>query len=269
MCALLNAYVDDSGSDRRGPAYVLSGYTSDVDSWSEFARDWKNALTAHPAIEYFKMSQAESGKGQFNGWERKQISAKIHALIQIINRYAKHRIECVFWQEHYDSAMTWFLSEIRKQVSPLDFRRIERTFRDPYFLAFCLIMTDYAQRLEAECSDEIVDFIFDSQGAAGKKAVEWWQRMNEIFPTIYYQKHLPNEPIHRDEKVSLPIQAADLLAWQTRRRLEEVNIRNIEAKRLEYAVLEVVPLYPNRWNEERLREFLAKLLIPVPGESAL
>lgn len=263
---MLNAFVDDSGSDRRGPAYVLTGYASDVDSWSDFARDWKTALIAHPAIEYFKMSEAESRRWQFDGWERAAITAKIHTLIPIITRYAKYRVECIFWQEHYDSAMNWFLPEIRKQVSPLDFRRIQKTFEDPYFLAFCLIMTDYAQRLEMEHSDEIVDFIFDSQGAVGKKAVEWWQRMNEIFPTVYYQKHLPNGPIHRDEKVFLPIQAADLLAWQTRRRLEELNIRKIEAKRPEYEMLEAVHLYPNRWNEERLRDLLAKLLVPTPGE---
>lgn len=266
---VLNAYVDDSGSDRQGPAYVLTGYSSDVDSWSDFTRDWKTALVAHPAIEYFKMREAESRKGQFEGWERKAITAKIHSLIRIINRCAKYRIECIFWQEHYDSAMNWFLSEIKKQLSPLDFSKVRTTFEDPYFLAFCLIMTDYSQRLEMEHSEETVDFIFDTQGAIGKKAMEWWRRLNEIVPTIYYQKHLPNEPIHRDEKVCLPIQAADLLAWQTRRRLEDFHARKIEAKRREYEMIEVVHLYPNRWNEERLRDFLRRLLAPVPGEETL
>jgi hypothetical protein len=266
---LLNAFVDDSGSDKQGPAYLLTGYSSDFDSWADFSRDWKASLAAYPAIGYFKMREAESQKGQFDGWEREAIIVKIHALIPIINRYAKHRIECIFWQEHYDTAMKWFLSEIRKQLSPLDFRTIQKTFEDPYFLAFCLIMTDYAQRLQKEGSDEIVEFTFDTQGAVGKKAVEWWLRLNEIFPTVYYQKHLPAEPIHRDEKVVLPIQAADLLAWQTRRRLEEFNIRKIDAKRPEYQMLEAVHLYPNRWNEERLREFLGRLLVPVPGEERL
>ena len=264
---VLNAFVDDSGSDLQGPAYLLTGYSSDVESWVGFSREWKDALVAPPSISYFKMREAESGKGQFEGWENSVISAKIHTLIPIINRYTKYRIECIFWQDHYDVAMTWFLSQIRKQLAPLDFAKVQRTFEDPYFLAFCLIMTDYSQRLEMEGSDEIIDFIFDTQGAIGKNAVKWWRRLNEIFPTIYYQKHLPNEPIHRDDKIFLPLQAADLLAWQTRRRLEDFNIHKIEAKRPEYEMLEAVQLYPNRWNETRLRDFFGKLLVPVPGES--
>ncbi len=263
---MLNAYVDDSGSDLQGPAYVLTGYVSDVDAWTEFANEWRAALTVPPSIEYFKMSEAESGKWQFQGWPREHITAKLHSLIPIINRRAKQRIECIFWREHYDAAMSWFLAEIRKQLTPLDFSRVRRTFGNPYFLAFCLIMTDYSQRLEMEKSDEIADFIFDDQGAIGKQAREWWQRMNEVFPTVYYEKHLPNEPLHQNEKVSLPLQAADLLAWQTRRRLDDFHVREVKEKRPEYVMLERVPLYPNRWNEERLRELLGKLLVPIDGE---
>lgn len=266
---MLQAYIDDSGSDLKGPAYVLTGYASDIQSWFDFTDEWQAMLAQHPGIEYFKMREAESLKGQFEGWSREQATAKIHALIPIINRYAGHRIECVFWQEHYDSAMNWYLPEIKKQLSPMDFNRVKKAFSNPYFLAFSLVMTDFAKRLAHDNSDDIVDFIFDSQGAIGKRAVEWWRESHEILPNMHYEKHLPNEPVHRDEKIFLPLQAADLLAWQTRRRLEDYNIYGKEAPRLEYQMLQSVHLYPNRWNEKRLRALLESTLTPIAGEENL
>jgi len=266
---VLRAYVDDSGSDLQGPVYILTGYVSDVDSWENFALDWCQALHASPAIDYFKMQEAESRKEQFEGWADQAIEAKVLSLIPIACKYAKRRVECIFWQEHYDLAHAWFLVQIQKQMSPLVFSQVERIFSNPYFLAFCLIMSDYAIRMEGEKSNEITDFVFDSQGKLGRSCVKWWKRMNDLIPFMQYQRHIPHEPIHRDEKIFLPLQAADLLAWQTRRWLWEHHVRNVGEKRKEMALLEATPLFMNRWNEERLREFFSKLLVPLPNEYAL
>lgn len=266
---MLKAYVDDSGSDRKGPAYVLSGYVSDVDSWDSFAREWDRLLNETPAIKYFKMQEAESGKGQFEGWSDDEIKDKICSLISIVCQYAKNRIECIFWQEHYDIAHTWFLVQMQKQMNPLVFSKVKRIFSNPYFLTFCLMMTDYANRMEMENSSEITDFVFDSQGKLGRNCVKWWKRMHAVLPFERQRKYLPNEPVHRDEQMFLPLQAADLIAWQTRRRLYEYHDCNIQAKRPELIMLETTPLFPNRWNEGRLREFFAQLLVPVPAEAML
>jgi hypothetical protein len=231
-----------------------------VDSWENFTGDWKNSLAAEPSIEYFKMREAESGKGQFEGWPEDKIDAKIAALIPIIVRYAATRIECVFWQEHYDTAIKWFLAQMRDKMSPLDFKKTKNLFEDPYFLAFDLIMSDYGNRLAAAHSDEIVDFIFDEQVGQGARAVEWWHAMRALGMTEAYEKYFPNEPVHRNDKIFLPLQAADMIAWQTRRRLDEYNTRNIATARKEYDLLNKTPLLVNRWNEERLRGFLKQLL---------
>jgi hypothetical protein len=175
-------------------------------------------------------------------------------------QHATTRIECVFWQEHYDSAIEWFLSEMRGKMHPLEFNKIRDLFEDPYFLAFDLIMSDYGNRLAAAKSDEVVDFIFDDQVGQGVRAVQWWHAMRELGLTEAYEKYFPNEPIHRNDKLFLPLQAADMIAWQTRRRLYEYNTRNIATARKEYDLLSQTPLLVNRWNEERLRGFLQQLL---------
>jgi hypothetical protein len=258
--AVLQAFVDDSGSDRQGPVYLLAGYVSAVESWEKFSISWRKILDEEPSIEYFKMREAESRKGQFEGWLEDRIDAKIAALIPVIVEHATTRIECIFWQEHYDAAIKWFLGEMRSKMNPLDFNKIKDLFEDPYFLAFDLIMSDYGNRLAAAQSDEIVDFIFDEQVGQGPRAVKWWRSMCDLGIIAAYEKYFPNEPIHRNEKLFLPLQAADMIAWQTRRRLDEYNVRNISTARKEYDMLSKTPLLANRWNEQRLRGFLSELL---------
>lgn len=248
---------------------MLTGYVSDVTSWEDFSREWDAALRQSPSIEYFKMREAESRKEQFEGWLDDQVSKKLEVLIPIINRHAKERIECIYWQEHYDVAIAAFLVRMRQRMEPLEFKKVNDAFSDPYCLAFQMIMSNYGKILDQRESQEIVDFIFDNQTGQGPRAVKWWKGLCEVPLSTPFLKYFPNEPIHRDDKVFLPLQAADMIAWQTRRRLEDFNVKGVKEKRWEMEMLESVRLLPNRYNEQRLREFLNQLFEPLPGESAL
>lgn len=73
-----------------------------------------------------------------------------------------------------------------------------------------------------------------------------------------------NEPVFRDEKDFLPLQAADLIAWQTRRRIDDLSERDFDVMRepLKY-IRARVPHFVNRWNAARLKDFLhTSLKIP-------
>jgi hypothetical protein len=62
------AFVDDSGSGGDSLFSVLAGYSATEPTWAAFWRDWQDALDLDPKIAYFKMSEAESRKGQFEGF---------------------------------------------------------------------------------------------------------------------------------------------------------------------------------------------------------
>ena len=59
------AFIDDSGSGGDSPYYILAGYSAPKATWAAFWPDWQAALDVPPKLEYFKMSEAESLKGQF------------------------------------------------------------------------------------------------------------------------------------------------------------------------------------------------------------
>jgi hypothetical protein len=67
--------------------------------------------------------------------------------------------------------------------------------------------------------NEPCDFIFDEEITFSKEVIEWWPnvkkwiKMNGRSDLI---KFLGSTPIFRDEKKFMPLQAADLYAWQIR-----------------------------------------------------
>jgi len=56
---MLVSYADDSGSDKKGPVFVLSGYVSTVQQWQKFSDAWHTGLISGPRpLKYFKMQEA-------------------------------------------------------------------------------------------------------------------------------------------------------------------------------------------------------------------
>jgi hypothetical protein len=64
-----------------------------------------------------------------------------------------------------------------------------------------------------------VDFIFDDQGQAGQKCLQWYaglrERVSEPHRTM-----ISNTPQFKDDRQLSPLQAADMLAWHIRREHE-------------------------------------------------
>ncbi len=100
-----------------------------------------------------------------------------------------------------------------------------------------------------------VDFIFDEQRRDFKNAMLGWERFRDLAPPE--MRHLiGGSPIYRDDKRVMPLQAADLLAWQTRRYHME-KARGVEYDDWIYRSLAEIPTFGWEFTEKALREILA------------
>jgi hypothetical protein len=261
---MLQAYIDDSGSDMQGPVYLLSGFIGHVEEWAHFSDEWNVELHKNPQISYFKMSEAESLKGQFHEWNPDARDVKILSLARLIVPHVMCNVECVVSQGHYDLVVPRAISFIRSNSNAIKDRQLANALENPYFFCFHGIIIECFNRLYEKRLLDVIDFYFDQQGKLGTRARAFWDEMKENAPPEY-KRFLVNEPVFGDEKVFLPLQAADFIAWQTRRRLDDLNERSVDAVRpaLKY-IRDRVPLFVNRWNAERLKDFLHKSLgVPV------
>lgn len=248
---MLASYFDDSGSEGLGPVFILGGYVAPVEKWKQFSREWSAALSEEPAIAYLKMRHANSLRGEFWGWSVQARNTKLDRLAEvIINNVSLGVASAVFWED-------W-------QKVKAEFPTIPLIPYDFLYHGTMAVTARFVREHFPKLSK--IDFIFDEQEGAGARAassfalVKQWLEPEEI-------EVVAGPPIQRDEKLFLPLQAADLLAWQIRRFVFDNREAATEAEPPEsYVVnspamrrLEKVETIYNTYGLERMRNMLEDL----------
>jgi hypothetical protein len=191
-----------------------------------------------PAIEYFKMKEAWACTGQFQKFSTKQRDERLQKLTSLIVDHRPLALREVICYEHYNRH---FKGKIAKGM---DY---------PYFLCVENIigLLIVHQLNELWHPNDPVDFIFDEQGKESDVIQRSWRFTVENAPPRF-KPLLGQRPIHRDEKEFLPLQAADLLAWQSRRFYDE-KARGNKYSNPTWEALSKLQCVEYEWPEERVK----------------
>lgn len=254
LFCMLASFTDDSGSDKRGPVFILAGYVSTVALWQEFSDAWHAGLQSGPRkLEYFKMQEAAfSGKGQFKKWRRAERDAKVDELARIVKRYAMFGVQAVLWWNDFNAV------QARYRKYPID----------PYILLFNHVMAaavTHVRRLQIE---EKIEFYFDDQGRTGDIALQAY-RIAQARIAAEMLEYVAGPPNHKSDRVVLPLQAADMLAWQSRRFCAENEQHGINRSRYTYRpivrLLQEIPTERRTLRARNLEAFFTGLTKTFPN----
>ena len=166
---MLKAYIDDS-EIRQPPFYVLGGWFTPVQVWTEFSDAWRDILWMKPRIEYFKYVEAMNFTGQFKGISEKSRNEKLRLLINFIEEHGVQGISSVIPHNVY---------------VPLFGDINHKTARNPYVLSFFGLVAGLVAHLSQIQSDEKVEFIFDYQpdGSDAMREVQsGWEKVSGASP---------------------------------------------------------------------------------------
>ena len=245
----LQAFVDDSGSNRKGHVFVLAGFMATYDNWMAFADQWEKALAETTAIDYYKNSAAMARRDQFDGWSHIDVQKKINRLILVINQFALWRISVAITYNEFDR---WL------QVNDFDALTIPR---DPYFLLFYRLITNVVRGCDIATITPPLSFIFDQQGTMGLRAQELFDTFTRhLHPR--QREYFASHPTFANDRVQRPLQAADLYAGNIRhfyidnktlymplqkslKRLMDIPsiAETVDAKRLAKRIAELIPYF--------------------------
>jgi hypothetical protein len=204
LLVMIQAFIDDSASNTGDRRLYLAGYVNFADSWIAFANEWERVLRMPPSIKYFRMVEANSLRGEFEGWKDGDRDRKVWKLAETIYRHAPWSIECSVSQNDHD--------RIVKPAAPYG-------LGNPYSSCFYGIIISLARFHAANNLSIPVDFIFDQHSALEGEAHLFYEYHKSLqLPEV--KAVLGSTPIFRDDKQVLPIQAADMLAWHLRREAE-------------------------------------------------
>jgi Protein of unknown function (DUF3800) len=199
---MLQVYVDDSASDDGDQRLLLAGYINTADKWIRFSDAWQEELDHSPRIRYLKMAEANNLGGEFRGWKPEDRDEKLKGLARVIRHFAPASIHSSISRREFKTIVS--------PVAPYGFNR-------PYFYCFQAIIVPLANSmLEFGLPKVPVDFIFDEQEEVGEEARFFYRIIRDSQPAAV-RSILSRDPIFRDDKQVLPLQAADMLAWHVRR----------------------------------------------------
>jgi hypothetical protein len=189
---MLRAYIDDSEIGT-GPVFSLAGLVAPAEKWASFAYEWQRVLEMSPRIRYFKQAEATTFTGEFHGISEKSRDEKITILLGLIESFELVGVSASMTRNLYEH---WFAGDR------------DRRLRDPYFLLFFRVITRLFRYCKKYEINEKVDFVFDNQPGHIERVMAAWEDFVSKTPSEY--RHLLGDPpIFRDDKTTLPLQAAD------------------------------------------------------------
>lgn len=231
----LQAFIDDSGSEPQSPAFVLAGYITSTARWSRFADEWRDTLNEPPGAAYFKASEAMSLRGEFSlrkGWTDAKRDERVIDLARIIRNHALVSLSATLRHHDWEGTI--------KKLPTFGPRTIVN--EHPYvFLWWIMLRELWLHPTKRGLGKYPCDFIFDEQLGFEEAAVRAWRSMKTIIdePGLpkEMQQWIGSSPVFKDDKIHLPLQAADLFAWSNRRALtHEANQIKLPEQALDYLV---------------------------------
>lgn len=225
---MLQAYIDGSRAGDNS-VFVMAGYISTRERWEKFSDDWEKALESpgqpRPTLKRFKMKEMKRDPERC-GWFYDIIASNVLGAVSctIIVEDLVRAIDTAWWTPYI------------KQAEKL---------KNPYYFAFIAIMDLLRQHQHAMGLHEPIDFVFDNDSEKAK-CLDAWATYEQIVPAEK-RKHFGSTPIFRDDETTLPLQAADLIAYWTRQWEEDGIADGIVKLRFPWEAKKEIPWFSMRF----------------------
>jgi hypothetical protein len=244
-------YCDDSGTHSESDIAVAACWVSDELQWKHFGMDW----TAANEVEnfgVFHMADFVARKQQFadKEWNDEKRDRTIRRLINIIVTRRKHGFFAAVEKEAYDAEV------------PEELRTRYKLGNNHYTFAVRMCMGKVAKWRKRHAYKEPVQFVFDRM-SKGRGEID---AVFELALKEGEEKALRENAIQKNgwsfanKAEVLPLQAADILAWETLRYMQKVYLATEkESVRKSYKELIEVGMDPGYHNRETLKALIAHI----------
>lgn len=193
---LVNVYFDESGTHADSALLTIAGYWFEEVQADRFSKEWKKHL-AQLGLSYAHMTDCALGFGQYKNLSMNERVHSERLLIQCIKRRSRFGFSITINPHEY-------------------FRIMTGVDGAPSAYTFCLmaLVNHFGRVAMAQSFQGSIRYIFESghqnQNEADRFLRGIEENGNEWVRTVRYGGHS-----FCDKRNTLPLQAADMLAWQT------------------------------------------------------
>lgn len=198
---MLTAYFDDSGTHDASAALVMAGWIGDEEQWAKFDKEWR-ALLDKEGLTWFHMTECEAADGEFDMWPRPRRDALIHDLRQVILNNNLHGLGVVIARNDWNRLVTGKIRDILGDGNDVCF----------------VHAIDLATRwVRVRTNHYEMAFVFDIGVESNEKHLII-QTFDENYNDI---PEIQSITFARVKQFS-PLQAADMLAWESYHRALQI-----------------------------------------------
>lgn len=198
---ILQGYFDESGTHDDSETLCVAGYLSTPAQWVEFEKEWRATLDYY-GLAFFHMGKFTNGAQPYEDWKTEKKAECFARLVGIINARTLLSIGHSFLVSRYCAIFT---------------PAARRVAGGPYGLAANCCIMDAAEYLRKENPEGWLRYTFES-GARGA---------GEVLKNFQLNMRTPQQKDHyrllglsfEDKRQFLPLQAADILAYELYRHL--------------------------------------------------
>lgn len=229
---MLVGHFDDSGLDERSGSLWLAGYVARMEYWFEFSRSWNQALARH-RVRALHTTDLVNSRGAFAGWTPDDQRSLLDDLISVINSSNLVGIGAGIVKADYQRLVvdSGFLKGVGLT---------EAWWKHPYLLVFQHLVVEVIVGMRHLPASERINFIFEEQNSYAFRCRRVFSSMSNF--RVWPRGDRLGSVDFSPKACSTPLQAADLLAYELRRKLD----RHLTE-----------PAAPARKSMERLRKHLA------------
>lgn len=211
--AVLEAYFDDSGTDGRSPIAAAACYVSSAEQWTHFTRNWNEVAIAEGFTDFHMaefVAKPEANHEPFCHWGNDKKDRVYRKLSSIINVRIQKGFAIAIPKHVFDEST---------------FAEFAQGFAaDHYTFAVKTILGFLEAWRDQRNIDTPIQYVFD-QGSSGQWQIEelWTKYRNYEGASRRFGIH-PSGFMFQDRKVFKPLQAADILAWQTQNQIKRTAL---------------------------------------------
>jgi len=216
LSEMIAAYIDESSDEKQERVFAVGVLMGRVETWTPFEHSWNDLLKEYD-LEYYRSTEAEHARGQFDKPPFRTSSNTLTFEQNEMLRGVRERFLAL--------ATGQGRAGLVLGVNMADFYRVANTPHlldkfggTPYYICLHHAMLTAVKAIKDDLkSREVVAFICDRQQQFAGRALEVHQEF--ITKNPYFSKQI-GSLYYEDKKKSIPLQAADSLAYEGRRYLE-------------------------------------------------
>jgi hypothetical protein len=243
---MLSAYFDESGTHKQAPIIVIAGWIAGDKEWIKFSNKWQAVLTKYN-LPYFHMSEWEGGHGLYKNMTEKEKRLLIDRLTTIIKKHASIGIFGAFHRSTYD--------EVLREIYGDDYKN---KFVKPYGVCAMRCIETTRRWMTSKSLDGPLAYVFETGARYSGQFFEAFKAMQKI-PRL--KRMYPGGMSFYDKRDMLPLQAADILAYEMYRELINHTKNHLNPRRdVLLNLYSTIPIRGTFYDKNMLRTFIKYLV---------